>query len=238
MRRGVVREQLGGVGREHEPSLEAGQHVQQPAEVGLGVAAVVPHVGVVVRRIDVEEGVLAVGAADDGQGIAAEDGGVFQAAGVGLSEGFLAALQLPSHVARHAAFPCATEDGVKRLMREHPHGPCAAYGGVPLGGVVDGAGLAVRVLAVERLVDLRFEGRVVRLQDAVEVGNLAVDVVHELHLRRLLAPKDCPAAKERLYINAVLGNHREDDAQHLLFAAVVRDRRLHFWFVVCHLFTV
>ena len=93
-------------------------------------------------------------------------------------------------------------------MRERPHSPCAAHRGVPLGRSVDGACFAVHELAVERLVDLSLEGVVVGLEDTVEVGHLAIDVVDELHLRRLLSPKDCATAKEGFYINTVLGDHR------------------------------
>ena len=63
-------------------------------------------------------------------------------------------------------------------------------------------------LAVERLVDLSLEGVVVGLEDTVEVGHLAIDIVDELHLRRLLSPKDCATAKEGFYINTVLRDHR------------------------------
>ena len=218
--------------------LDLGEHLKQAPEVLLGVATIVSHIGVEVGRVDIEECLRAVGPSDDGQGVTAEDGRVLESAGVVGCEGRLATLDLPGHIMRHAAFPSVVENGIEGLVRERPHGPCAADGRVSLGRAVDGAGLAVGVFAVECAVDLAFQGRVVRLKDAVEVCDLTVDVVDELHRCRLLGPKDRAASKKGFYVDVVLGNHRQDSAEHLLFSAVIGNRRLHDWFVVSHLIVV
>ena len=235
---GTLGEQLRGVGGKHESPLDLREHLEQAPEVLLGVAAIVSHVGVEVGRVDIEECLRAVSPSDDGQGVSTEDGRMLKSAGVVGCEGCLATLDLPGHVARHATFPCAAENGVERLVRERPHGPCAADGRVSLRGTVDGASLAVGVLAVERAVDFAFQGRVVRLKDAVEVCYLTVDVVDELHWCRLLGPKDRTASEEGFYVDVVLRDHRQDGAEHFLFSAVIGNRRLHDWFVVSHLVVV
>ena len=88
-------------------------------------------------------------------------------------------------------------------------------------------GVGVYLAAVERSINKLFEGGILALCHLVEVDKLGVDVVYDLTLRRLLGEEHCAATAERLGVECVFGDQREDVFEEGLLTSVVGYRCFH-----------
>ena len=82
-------------------------------------------------------------------------------------------------------------------------------------------GVCVHFAAVERSIDELFEGGILALCHLVEVDKLGVDVVYYLTLRRLLGEQYCATTAERLGVESVLWDQREDMFEEGLLTSIV-----------------
>ena len=82
-------------------------------------------------------------------------------------------------------------------------------------------GVCVHLTAVERSIDELFEGGILALRHLVEVDKFGVDVIDDLTLCRLLGEEHCAATAERLGVECVFGNQREDVFEEGLLTSVV-----------------
>ena len=88
-------------------------------------------------------------------------------------------------------------------------------------------GVGVYLAAVERGIDKLFERGILALCHLVEVDKLGVDVVDDLTLCRLLGEEHCAATAERLGVECVFGDQREDVFEEGLLTSVVGYRCFH-----------
>ena len=91
-------------------------------------------------------------------------------------------------------------------------------------------GVGVYLSAVERGSDKLFEGEVLTLRHLVEVDKFGVDGGDDLTLCRLLSKEHCAATAERLGVECVFGDQREDVFEEGLLTSLVGYRCFH-WFL-------
>ena len=76
-------------------------------------------------------------------------------------------------------------------------------------------------------IDELFERGILALRHLVEVDKLGVDVVDDLTLCRLLGEKHCAATAERLGVECMFGDQREDVFEEGLLTSIVGYRCFH-----------
>lgn len=88
-------------------------------------------------------------------------------------------------------------------------------------------GVGVYLAAVERGIDELFEGGILALCHLVKVYKLGVDVVDDLTFCRLLCEQYCATTAERLGVECVFGDQREDVFEEGLLTSIVGYRCFH-----------
>ena len=93
--------------------------------------------------------------------------------------------------------------------------------------LVDVLGVCVYLAAVERGIDELFEGGILALRHLVEVDEFGVNVVDDLAFDGLFGKQHCAATAERLGVECMFGDQREDVFEEGLLTSVVGYRCFH-----------
>lgn len=88
-------------------------------------------------------------------------------------------------------------------------------------------GMGVLIPAMQCGVDFGFQHNIVPFGHEIEVYEAPVDVVNDLAAGRFFGEQDGTAAAERLGVQRVLRDQRQDVFQHPLLAAIIRNWCLH-----------
>ena len=180
-----------------------------------------------IGRINEVKRLLAVVAFDEVCAILTLDGHILEPAAELLGKGILGVAQLLRCCSRTVVAKCAIEHRCEAELRAYPHCPSTLYGSEELRVLVNMLGVGVYLAAVERGIDKLFERGILALRHLVEVDKLGVDVVDDLTFCRLLGKEHCAATAERLGVECVFGNQREDVFEEGLLTSVVGYRCFH-----------
>ena len=208
---------------QHELSLDSDKGIQEVPEVLLPEeAVVVTAIGTDIRRINEVEGILTVITLYDVGTVLALDGHVVQPCTQILGKLILCVPELLSGRPVTVIAERAVDHRGEAQLGAQPHGPGTLHRREILRKLIDVPGVGVLLPRVERAVDQALKSRVFRLGDLVEVHQFGVDIVDNLALRRLLGKEDCAASAERLGVEAMLRDERQDVLQERLLPAVIR----------------